>query len=187
MRTSFTRSARHFNVHSNRGSITQAEPSFTTGLVSDTGGTYTTVSDDEVIAAALRILSKRMVGANVLTNPRLTREYLAIRFAELEHEVFACIFLDNRNRVIACEELFRGTIDEASVYPREVVKRALFHNAAALILSHCHPSGLAEPSRADEMITRQLQAALSLVQVKVLDHLVVGAAAVESFAERGLL
>jgi DNA repair protein RadC len=110
-----------------------------------------------------------------------------MRFAGLEHEVFCCLYLDNRNRVIACEELFRGTIDGASVHPRAVVKRALIHNAAAIILAHNHPSGVAEPSQADELITRRLKQALALVDIRVLDHLIVADAVVESMAERGLL
>lgn len=187
MRTS-TRSFRSFNVRSHSGAVVPAPTRFSTTLVADCGGsTYTKVSDDEVIAAALRILSQRLVRGSVLSNPRATREYLALRFAHLEYEVFSCLYLDNRHRVIACEELFRGTIDGASVYPREVLKQALFHNAAAVILTHNHPSGVAEPSQADELITRRLKDALALIDVRVLDHLIVGGAVVESFAERGLL
>ena len=103
------------------------------------------------------------------------------------HEVFACLFLDNRHRLMAFEELFRGTIDGASVHPREVVRRALAHNAAALILAHNHPSGIAEPSAADTRITERLRQALSLIDVRVLDHLIVGDAEVTSLAERGLI
>ena len=104
-----------------------------------------------------------------------------------EHEVFVCVFLDSQNRVIACEELFRGTLAQTSVYPREVVKAALAHNAAAVIFAHNHPSGVAEPSRADELLTQALKQALALVDVKVLDHFVVAGAGAVSFAERGLL
>ena len=106
---------------------------------------------------------------------------------DLPHEGFCGVFLDNRHRVIALEELFRGTIDGASVHPREVVKRALAKNAAAVILAHNHPSGIAEPSQADELITRRLKEALALVDIRVLDHLVIGDGVCESFAERGLL
>jgi DNA repair protein RadC len=127
-----------------------------------------------------------MVGP-ALANPRATREFLRARLRDLPHEVFCCVYLDNRHRVIAFEELFRGTIDGASVHPREVVKHALARNAAALILVHNHPSGLAEPSQADELITRRLKEALALVDIRVLDHLVVGDGVCESFAERGLL
>lgn len=127
-----------------------------------------------------------MIGP-ALSNPRATREFLRARLRDLPHEVFCCVYLDNRHRVIAFEELFRGTIDGASVHPREVVKHALARNAAALILVHNHPSGLAEPSQADELITRRLKEALALVDIRVLDHLVVGDGVCESFAERGLL
>jgi DNA repair protein RadC len=122
-----------------------------------------------------------------LANPRATREYLRIRLRDRDHEVFCCLFLDNRHRVIAFEEVFRGTIDGASVHPREVVKLALSRNAAAVILAHNHPSGVAEPSQADELITARLRDALALVDIRVLDHIVVGDGACVSFAERGLL
>ena len=122
---------------------------------------------------------------SALANPRATRDFLRMRLRDLPHEVFCCVYLDNRHRVIAFEELFRGTIDGASVHPREVVKQALARNAAAVILVHNHPSGLAEPSQADELITRRLKEALGLVDIRVLDHLVVGDAVCESFAERG--
>ncbi len=122
-----------------------------------------------------------------LLNPQATRDYLRVRLRDLPHEVFCCLYLDKRHRVIAFEELFRGTLDGASVHPREVVKHALAHNAAALILAHNHPSGVAEPSQADELITRRLKEALNLVEIRVLDHLIVGDSRCESFAERGLL
>jgi DNA repair protein RadC len=186
MRTS-TRSAYGLNVRSRSGSVLPQAPRFTSGLVADVGGTYTQVSDEDVIAAALRILSERLARSNALTNPRATREYLVMRFAGLEHEIFCCVYLDNRHRVIACEELFRGTIDGSSVHPREVVKRALVHNAAAVILAHNHPSGVAEPSQADELITHRLKESLALVDIRVLDHLVVGGAVAESMADRGLM
>lgn len=186
MRTS-TRSARSFNVRSHSGSVLPAAPRFSSGLVAEVGGAYAEVSDEEVIAAALRILSQQLVRGNAIANPRATREYLAMRFAGVEHEIFSCLYLDNRHRVIACEELFRGTIDGASVHPREVVKQALVHNAAAVILVHNHPSGLAEPSQADELITHRLKEALALIDVRVLDHLVVAGPVTESMAERGLM
>jgi DNA repair protein RadC len=122
-----------------------------------------------------------------MNNPRATREFLRMKLRDLPHEVFCCLYLDNRHRVIAFEELFRGTIDGATVHPREVVKRALAANAAAVILAHNHPSGVAEPSQADELITRRLKEALALVDIRVLDHIVVGDCRCESFAERGLL
>ncbi len=123
----------------------------------------------------------------VLQNPRAVRDYLAVHFAGREREVFGCLFLDNRHRLIAVEEMFMGTIDGATVHPREVVKRALKLNAAAVILAHNHPSGVAEPSLADEQITARLRDALALVDIRVLDHLVVGGSTVTSFVERGLL
>jgi DNA repair protein RadC len=123
----------------------------------------------------------------VLANPRTVREYLSLHYACHEREVFSCLFLDNRHRLIAVEELFLGTVDGASVHPREVVKRALKLNAAAVILAHNHPSGIAEPSQADELITVRIRDALALVDIRVLDHLVVGGTSVTSFVERGLL
>ena len=136
---------------------------------------------------ARRHYQELMESRSALANPRATREYVRMRLRDLPHEVFCCVFLDNRHRVIAFEQLFRGTIDGASVHPREVVKQALARNAAAVILVHNHPSGFAEPSRADELLTRRLQEALQLVDIRVLDHLIVGDGVCESFAERGLL
>ena len=122
-----------------------------------------------------------------LSSPGDTRNFLKARLRAYPHEVFACLFLDNRHRVICFEELFTGTIDGASVHPREVVRRVLYHNAAALIFAHNHPSGVAEPSHSDRQITQRLKDALGLIDVRVLDHIVVGDADVVSFAERGLL
>ena len=123
----------------------------------------------------------------LLANPKVVREFLAIHHAGCEREIFSCIFLDNRHRLICFDEVFHGTIDGASVHPREVVKLALARNAAAVILAHNHPSGVAEPSQADELITVRLRDALALVDIRVLDHLVIGGATVTSFAERGLI
>ena len=117
----------------------------------------------------------------------MTADYLIARLAELPHEVFTMIYLDNHCRFIAAQDLFRGTIDGASVHPREVVKRALARRAAAVILVHNHPSGVAEPSRADELITTRLRDALALVDIRVVDHLIIGKGACVSLAERGLL
>jgi DNA repair protein RadC len=122
-----------------------------------------------------------------LRPPQAVRDYLRTRLACLPHEVFACPFLDSQNRLIACEELFRGTLAQTSVYPREVVKAALARNAGAVIFAHNHPSGVAEPSRADELLTATLKQALALVDVRTLDHLVVAGSQAVSFAERGLL
>ncbi|MGD2117098.1 MAG: DNA repair protein RadC [Chromatiales bacterium] len=124
---------------------------------------------------------------DVLSDPQATQRYLSARLRDYGHEVFACLYLDNKHRVIAFEELFRGTIDGASVYPREVVKQALGHQAAAIILTHNHPSGVAEPSQADRQITAKLVSALQLVDIRVLDHIVVGDGQCCSFAERGLI
>jgi len=122
-----------------------------------------------------------------LSSPGEVREYLAARLRDRPYEVFCCLYLDNRNRLITIEELFRGTIDGASVHPREVVRQAMTHNAAAVILAHNHPSGVAEPSQADEAITQRLKSALALLDIRVLDHLVIGDGRTVSFAERGLL
>ena len=124
---------------------------------------------------------------DVLENPGITRNYLASRLRHYRHEVFACLFLDNRHRVLCFDKLFRGTIDGTSVYPREVVKEALAVNAAAIILAHNHPSGVAEPSQADERITRLLKSALELVDIRLLDHLIIGDGRATSLASRGLL
>jgi len=124
---------------------------------------------------------------SVLTAPESTRAFLMSQLRDRSYEVFCCLHLDNRHRLISFEELFRGTIDGASVHPREVVKQALAHNAAAVILAHNHPSGIAEPSAADELITHRLKDALALVDIRVLDHFIVGDGVCLSFAERGLL
>ena len=136
---------------------------------------------------ARRHMSETLQRGSVLENPEHTRQFLSSRLRDYSYEVFSCLFLDNRHRVIEFEELFRGTINGASVHPREVVKKALGHNAASVIFAHNHPSGVAEPSAADQHITRQLTDALALVDVRVLDHVVVGDGQVVSFAERGLL
>ncbi len=154
----------------------------------ETAAAYnTTQTDDAIIFEALAILDKRMrQPGEAMNSPGTVKNYLRLKLAGLEHEVFCVLFLDNQNRVIEFEEMFRGTLNQASVYPREVVKAALSHNAAALILSHNHPSGESEPSRADLALTEQLKNALALVDVKVLDHFIIGDI-VLSFAERGLI
>ena len=124
---------------------------------------------------------------DALTSPQHTRDYLSARLRGYRQEVFACLFLDNRHRVLAFEELFFGTVDGASVHPREVVRRCLEHNAAAVILAHNHPSGVAEPSRADEQITQRLKEALGLIDVRVLDHMIIGDGEITSLAERGTI
>ncbi len=134
-----------------------------------------------------RHLAQTLERDHVFTSPAAVVRYLRAQLAGRHQEVFAALFLDTRHRLITCEELFFGTIDGASVYPREVVRRALHHNASALILAHNHPSGVAEPSRDDEAITRRLREALQLIDVRVLDHVVVGAGCAVSMAERGLV
>ena len=140
-----------------------------------------------VVEMSRRYLREAIDREDALSSPDATRAYLRARLRDHPHEVFACLFLDNRHRVIEFEELFRGTIDGASVHPREVVRLALVHNAAAVILAHNHPSGIAEPSQSDTTITRRLREALALIDVRVLDHIVVGDGEPVSFAERGLL
>ena len=145
--------------------------------------------DDTIIESALKILESRISYSSdspILTSPQASKDYVKLQLATYEHEVFACLFLDNKHRVIAFEKLFRGTIDSSSVYPREVVKASLSHNAAAVIFAHNHPSGVAEPSQADVNITNRLKDALTLIDVRVLDHLIVGEEVI-SFAERGLI
>jgi DNA repair protein RadC len=142
---------------------------------------------EAAIELARRSLKDDMRSASALTSPGAVRDYLRLAIAEREHEVFVCLWLDAQHRVIACEELFRGTLTQTSVYPREIVKAGLKANAAAVIFAHNHPSGAAQPSQADELLTRNLKDALSLVDVKVLDHFIVAGHQTLSFAERGLL
>lgn len=144
-------------------------------------------SEDGVIAAAMEILRGRMSNRARLGSPAEVRTYLAMNLQDLEHEVFWAVYLDAQNRVIAAEEAFRGTLTQTSVFPREILKRALAVNAAAMIFAHNHPSGVAQPSRADETLTQVLKQALALVDVKVLDHFIIGRGESMSFAERGLL
>ena len=140
-----------------------------------------------VMEMARRALKEQAKQRDALTSPQAVRDYLRLQLGTREYEVFMAVFLDTQNRVIAMEELFRGTLKETSVYPREVVKRALAHNAGAIIFAHNHPSGVAEPSRADEAITQTLKQALALVDVRVLDHFIVAAGGGVSLAERGLI
>lgn len=156
-------------------------------LVREDAGTYRPAEAEEVLQAAQRLLERRLPGSDVMTSPQLVRDYLRVKLGALEHEVFAVVMLDAQHRLIAYVEMFRGTVSQTSVYPREVVKEALARNAAAVILAHNHPSGVAEPSRADEHLTQTLKAALSLVDTRVLDHMIVAGTTVLSFAERGLL
>lgn len=140
-----------------------------------------------VLELARRCLKEDLRAGSALTSPGAVRDYLRLAIADREHEVFVCLWLDAQHRVLASEELFRGSLTQTSVYPREIVKAALRANAAAVIFAHNHPSGVAQPSRADELLTRNLKDALALVEVKVLDHFVVAGRQTLSFAERGLL
>ncbi|CAN7363564.1 DNA repair protein RadC [Acidovorax sp. LjRoot129] len=156
-------------------------------LVRDGAGDYRPAEAGEVLQAAQQFLGRQLPACEILSSPQVVRDFLRVKLGALEHEVFAVLMLDAQNRLIEYVELFRGTVSQTSVYPREVVKESLARNAAALILVHNHPSGVAEPSRADEHVTQTLKSALALVDVRVLDHLVVAGSEVLSFAERGLL
>lgn len=140
-----------------------------------------------LISLAFDILAARHRPGTVLSSPLETRQYLQLALGTYKNEVFGAVFLDNRHRVLAFEELFFGTVDGTAVYPRVVVQRALELNAAAVIFTHNHPSGVAEPSRADEVLTQRLKEALAVVDVRVLDHIIVTSVETISFAERGLL
>ena len=134
-----------------------------------------------------RALAEQMQTRDVLSSPQQVRDYLCLKLGAFSREVFMVLFLDAQNRVVATEEMFSGTLTQTSVYPREVVKRALYHNAASVIFAHNHPSGIAEPSQADEMLTTSLKKALALIDIRVLDHFIVAGNSILSFAERGLL
>lgn len=141
-----------------------------------------------VLEMSRRALAEEMKRGNAISTPDAVRDYLRLHLGGLAHEVFLALWLDAQNCLIAAEELFHGTLTQTSVYPREVVKKALWHNAAAVILAHNHPSGVAEPSAADQQLTRELKKSLALVDVRVLDHFIVAGQALPlSFAERGLL
>ena len=155
--------------------------------IRDACGVYRSVPKDHLIESAKQCILQRFNHEAIcIRSPKDTEDYLQTLLGGLEHEVFGFIYLDNRHRIIACREMFRGTVDGTSVYPRECVKDALKLNAAALIAFHNHPSGVAEPSQADERITRRLKSALELVDIRLLDHLIVGET-VTSMASRGML
>jgi DNA repair protein RadC len=156
-------------------------------LVRDVNGQYRLASAEEVLQRAGQVLSHRVRRGATMSSPQAVKDFLRLGIGVLEHEVFAVLFLDAQHRLIVIKEMFRGSVSQTSVYPREVVKEALMLNAAAVILAHNHPSGVAEPSRADEFLTQTLKAALEMVEVTVLDHLVVSAVETVSFAERGLI
>ena len=149
-------------------------------------GRYRIADEDDVVSEATNIYNRYFTKGTAITEPAKSADYFKLKLAHYEHEVFACLFLTNQHHVISCEEMFRGTIDGASVYPREVLKTALKHNAAAVIFAHNHPSGIAEASHADKTITQKLKSVLNLVDIRVLDHIIIGDSTY-SFAEHGLL
>ena len=159
-------------------------------LVEDDSGKFvltSPVTKSEMYSLMLGMIEQDYIREGEITSPGMLRKYLSLKLAKKEHEVFAIIFLDNQNRVISYKELFMGTIDGASVYPREVVKSCLSHNAAAIIMVHNHPSGISDPSVSDKQITERLVNALSYVDIRVLDHIIVGGIESFSFAEAGLI
>ncbi|MFO1177076.1 MAG: DNA repair protein RadC [Ottowia sp.] len=163
-------------------------PSFESALlVRDAHGRYLPASADDILEAARQVIDQKMQRGTLFDSPATVKTYLRTKLSGFDHEVFAVLFLDSRHRLIDYMEMFRGTIDGATVHPREVVKEALRCNAAALILSHNHPSGNPEPSAADRALTARLKQALALVDVRVLDHVIVAGDTTASFAERGLL
>ncbi len=145
------------------------------------------VSAEEIVTMAKNLLNRRFAKGKLIHEPSDCKDFLTIKMSHLEHEIFSVVFLDNCHKVVAYEELFRGTIDGASVYPREVVKRALQLNAAAIIVAHNHPSGNSEPSQSDIRITERLKEALQLMDIRLLDHIIVGGSETHSMAERGLV
>ena len=152
------------------------------------GESFEKASSTLILDRAQALISQRFrVGAHVFNSPETMKQFLQLKLAHLEYEVFCAIFLDSHHRLIEYVELFRGTVDSAQVYPREVIKAALARNASAVIFAHCHPSGLCQPSNADEVMTRRLREALLLVDVRVLDHFIVAQSGTFSFADHGML
>lgn len=162
----------------------------TVGLIQDRQGNYRRrgiITEQDILAAAETLLLAKLQRQGSIANPEDAGNFLRMRLGALRHEEFHVLWLDNRHRILDCQRLFTGTVDGASVHPREVVRAALAINASAVVLAHNHPSGVAEPSSADRSITQELIAALRLIDVRVLDHLVIGAGEVVSMAARGLL
>lgn len=174
-------------VRSADGRIHAMAQSYSTGFVRETETGYLPISDDAVIDTALRILAERVCKGPLMSSPRTVKDFLRLRFSELQHEVFCCLYLDKRQRLLACEDLFRGTIDGASVFPREIVKAAMRHNAASVVCAHNHPSNNPSPSQADELVTGRIKAALELLDLRLLDHIIVTVGDTVSFAETGRL
>lgn len=156
-------------------------------FVQDLLGDYRSAADEEIVSAALKVLDQRVRKGAHLNSPAAARDFLIMKLAPLGHEVFFAVFLDAQHGVIESKELFRGTLTQTSVYPREVVREAILLNAAAIIVAHNHPSGQPEPSRADEYLTQSLKSALNMVDVRLIDHIVVAGGQSVSFAERGLI
>ncbi|MCO7486992.1 RadC family protein [Stenotrophomonas maltophilia] len=156
-------------------------------LIRDGRGHYRPADANQILEAARQVIEQKMQRGRAFISPEAVKDYLRAKLAGFEHEVFAVLFLDTRHRLIDYVEMFHGTIDAAEVHPREVVKQALRLNAAAVIVSHNHPSGYAEPSASDQALTTRLRQALALVDVRTLDHIVVAGSQATSFAERGLL
>jgi DNA repair protein RadC len=166
--------AKSLAVRSDRGHVVTPAPAFSTGFLQQKADGLAPVSDTAVIEAALSILAKRIARGSVMSSPPAVKEFLTLRLSDLQHEIFGVMLLTTRHTLIDFVELFRGTLDGASVHPRELVKLALAKNAAALIITHSHPSGVREPSRADELITTRIKEALALVEIRCLDHLLGG-------------
>jgi DNA repair protein RadC len=156
-------------------------------LVRESDGQYRPAQAEEVLSQARSVLAERVRPGALMSSSQAVKDYLRVELCELDHEVFCVLFLDAHNRVITLQTMFRGTVMQTAVYPREVAREALMQNAAAVILAHNHPSGCADPSRADTMLTTTLKNALALVDVKVLDHVIVAGGDTCSFAEQGLL
>ncbi|MBV6776894.1 RadC family protein [Xanthomonas euvesicatoria] len=156
-------------------------------MVRDGRGRYRPADADQILEAARQVIEQKMQRGEAFTSPAAVKEYLLAKLAGFEHEVFAVLFLDTKHRLIDYMEMFHGTIDAADVHPREVVKQALRLNAAAVIVSHNHPSGVTEPSPADKAVTSRLRQALALVDIRTLDHVIVAGTVTMSFSERGLL
>ena len=156
-------------------------------LVRDVDGQYRPARAEEVLSQARRVLAQRVRRGATMSSPQAVKDYLLLEIGVLEHEVFCVLFLDAQHRIIELKQMFRGTVTQTSVYPREVVKAALACNSAAVVLAHNHPSGSVQPSRADEALTQTLRTALALVDVRVLDHVIVAPGQALSMAERGLV
>ncbi|PLP97932.1 RadC family protein [Cupriavidus pauculus] len=162
-------------------------PFASTLLARDEHGNYQPATPEQILAAARQVIDEMIPHGQVFVTATQVKDYLRTKLAGLEHEVFAVIFLDAQHRLIEYVEMFRGTIHNATVHPREILKAAMQHNAAAVILAHNHPSGAHDPSHADQVVTQRLKEVLTLVDVRVLDHIIVGGCKTTSFAERGLL